>query len=158
MTKDKEKNGKKDRQDAPGATGVVNENTNSTGPMTPSEPYPEGTPTSTQTAPPVTRDDFTTEQEKDPRHAPESVTHIQGMPIHRGKTVVDRIETNPVEPWEPYPTGNPQVDQEALRDYIHPHFAREKAEQEQKDAHWAKSQAKAEKNESKESREVQESR
>lgn len=134
----------KGRQSAPGATGVVNENTNATGPMTPSEPYPDGTPTATQVAPPVTREDTLTEQEKDPRTNPEGVTHVQGMPIHRGRTVVDRIETNPVEPREPYPTGNPQVDHEATRARIHPHLARDRDIEEQKQAHWQKSQQDAE--------------
>lgn len=83
-------------QDAPGAIGVVDEDTNSTGPMTPSEPYPAGTPTSTQIAPPVTPQDYMTEQEKDPDDGPLT------EPVYPG-----RLEVNPVAAKEPYPVGNP---------------------------------------------------
>lgn len=94
------------KQDAPGAIGVVNEDTHSTGPMTPSQPYPEGTPTSTQIAPPPTREDYMSEQEKDPESFPGPVTE----PVEP----VERVETIKVTAKEPYPTGNPQDPENAF--------------------------------------------
>jgi hypothetical protein len=89
-------------------------------------------------------DDPETVDPKADLKATEGVTHVPGPPIHSGPTVEDRIVTNPVAPNEPYPTGNPQIDHEALREYIHPHFARDRAEQEQRDAHSQKAQKEAE--------------
>lgn len=94
-----------DRQTAPGATGVVTEDANSTGPMTPSQPYPEGTPTATQVAPPPTPADYMTEQEKNPDPGPLTETREMGSTV---------AETNPVAPREPYPTGNPPDPEEAF--------------------------------------------
>jgi hypothetical protein len=120
------------QQDAPGATGVVNEDSNATGPMTPTEPYPAGTPTATQINPPLTPADYTTEQEKEALSGSEGNTGMvpaedtrteqektPGVgPISEPVEPVEPVETiqqQGIGPRDPYPTGNPPDPEEGFR-------------------------------------------